>query len=374
MKKVTFDKQSLRRKILSLGYDVLVPRSGVARVIQAYNELLQGKHIAVDASSIEPSVDGEKYFNQLRSKYLFETKCFIKNDQEKNGTIYAHHFCSDLALDYAKSKGYRTIFHCHGIRFKHFESELLGYSENPGYLSKSLLKSDIMRIKHEMDIADGYERRCFEIADIVIAPQKRTVSGYLTDVRKLHIIPSVLPPSYINDLDFIYKKKKKNTEKSKVVNIGFCGRLEYAKGFDKFLELAMFERNSAHYCFHVAGPNYWKFELNNKCNYHGWLNNRGMLNFFKILDILVVLSRYEPYGLVAIEGLLSGCKVIATKAVTSMVQLSEPPNGLMIVNDTSPKIIDASIEKLLKSKDNKKLHKLKELNCANLNSICNLLQ
>ncbi len=101
--------------------------------------------------------------------------------------------------------------------------------------------------------------------------------------------------------------------------IGALGRLHHQKGFDLLLEACAEWRKSglpAHVQIAGDGPEHQKLRaqrdrlgLQEMVTFLGWVS--PVADFLQGLDLLVVPSRYEPFGLVVIEALAAGTPVVA---------------------------------------------------------------
>jgi glycogen(starch) synthase len=98
------------------------------------------------------------------------------------------------------------------------------------------------------------------------------------------------------------------------------GRLVYEKGFQLALEAmpTLIERNPG-VRFVVAGSGTHEQELRNQAAelglmehgmFLGWMGDDVLHSLYRIADACVVPSLYEPFGLVALEAMASGCPCI----------------------------------------------------------------
>ena len=98
------------------------------------------------------------------------------------------------------------------------------------------------------------------------------------------------------------------------------GRLVYEKGFQLALEAmpALIER-LPHTRFLVAGSGTHEHELRRQAEelglmshgtFVGWIGDDVLHSLYRIADVCVVPSIYEPFGLVALEAMASGCPCI----------------------------------------------------------------
>lgn len=99
------------------------------------------------------------------------------------------------------------------------------------------------------------------------------------------------------------------------INVGFAGRFDRQKGVDILIEIG---RRVETCQFHVAGD----FSISRKsdirwpANFHhvGWLAPEQIDGFYAAMDVMIVPSRWEGFGLVVAEAMRNGCPVIVNYA------------------------------------------------------------
>jgi glycogen synthase len=101
-----------------------------------------------------------------------------------------------------------------------------------------------------------------------------------------------------------------------------AGRLMYEKGFQDALDaLAAVARRVDGVRFVVAGTGTHEDELRRQAaalgidgrgTFLGWAGDEVLHGLYRVADVCVVPSRYEPFGLVPLEAMASGCPVIAS--------------------------------------------------------------
>lgn len=101
------------------------------------------------------------------------------------------------------------------------------------------------------------------------------------------------------------------------INILFVGRLDFQKGYDYLLELIL-KLDQTKYFFHIIGDSVIHDTVtakNSQSNvkYYGWISNSKLTSYFKSADFLIMPSRWESFGIVAIEAQASGLPVLANK-------------------------------------------------------------
>lgn len=120
------------------------------------------------------------------------------------------------------------------------------------------------------------------------------------------------------------------------INVGFAGRFDRQKGLDLLLEIGRLVP-SCH--FHVAGD----FSVSRKApidwpdNFHhvGWLPADQIDAFYAAMDVMIVPSRWEGFGLVVAEAMRNSCPVIVNCAGALPELVIDGFNGHVIdVRDT----------------------------------------
>jgi len=130
------------------------------------------------------------------------------------------------------------------------------------------------------------------------------------------VIPNGIDPSElipVADLDSLRRRFAEPHERLVLL----VGRLVYEKGFQLALEAlpGLIER-LADVRFVVAGSGTHEQELRAQANelgldghgtFLGWIGDDVLHSLYRIADLCVVPSIYEPFGLVALEAMASGC-------------------------------------------------------------------
>ena len=185
-------------------------------------------------------------------------------------------------------------------------------------------------------------------ADQVIAVSasiKNEIEQYLR-------IPIEIVPNTIDESRFLLKVR----EKQDIVRIGFIGHLEDdRKGLDLLLEaLSKLENKNFH--LKIAGTGrlekYYSelaasLEISNKCTFLGVIPTELIPEFLLEVDIFVLPSRKESFGVVIIEAMASGIPVISTVCGGPEFIINET-SGLLIEKE-NPSELRIAIDYLIKN-------------------------
>ena len=139
------------------------------------------------------------------------------------------------------------------------------------------------------------------------------------DERRIAVIPNGIDPDElrpVGDLQALRREFARPEEKLVLL----VGRLVYEKGFQLALDAlpGVIERVE-NVRFLVAGSGTHEAELKAQAErlgltehgvFLGWIGDDALHSLYRIADLCVVPSIYEPFGLVALEAMASGCPCI----------------------------------------------------------------
>jgi glycogen(starch) synthase len=180
--------------------------------------------------------------------------------------------------------------------------------------------------KHPQSYIHGTETRMVRRAEHVIACS-HYMRGHVADVfgvdeAKVTVIPNGIDPGDlvpVDDLDALRARFAAPEERLVLL----VGRLVYEKGFQLALE-ALGARGGVlarvpGVRFLVAGSGTHEADLKAQARrlgllrhgtFLGWIGDDMLHSLYRIADLCVVPSIYEPFGLVALEAMASGCPCI----------------------------------------------------------------
>jgi glycogen(starch) synthase len=179
--------------------------------------------------------------------------------------------------------------------------------------------------KHPQSYIHGIEHWIANRSDRVIAcsyyMREQIADIFGTEDAKVVVIPNGIDPGDLQphaepELQRLRQKFAQPDEKLVLL----IGRLVYEKGFQLALEAmpALIERLPPTR-FLVAGSGTHELELRRQADqlglmnhgtFLGWIGDDVLHSLYPIADVCVVPSIYEPFGLVALEAMASGCPCI----------------------------------------------------------------
>jgi glycogen(starch) synthase len=134
---------------------------------------------------------------------------------------------------------------------------------------------------------------------------------------KITAIPNGIDPRDLEPVDADLPALRARYAKPDELLVLLVGRLAYEKGFHLALDaLAPIVRRRGGVRFVVAGTGTAEAELKRQAQqlglarhgaFLGWIGDDMLHSLYRISDLCIVPSIYEPFGLVALEAMASGC-------------------------------------------------------------------
>src|SRR5215211_538930 len=179
--------------------------------------------------------------------------------------------------------------------------------------------------KHPQSYIHGVERWITTRAERVIAcsyyMREQIADIFAIEEEKVTVIPNGIDPDDLQPQDSVELERLRREFAAPCEKLVLLiGRLVYEKGFQLALEAmpALIER-LPRTRFLVAGSGTHERELRGQAErlgltehgtFLGWIGDDVLHSLYPIADVCVVPSIYEPFGLVALEAMASGCPCI----------------------------------------------------------------
>jgi glycogen(starch) synthase len=174
--------------------------------------------------------------------------------------------------------------------------------------------------KHPQSHIHGVEKWMANRADRVITcsayMREHVADIYGLEESQVTVIPNGIDPSELTPVDDLETLRGRFADPDDKLVL-LVGRLVYEKGFQLALEAlpGLIER-LGNVRFIVAGSGTAEDELREQATalgldehgtFLGWIGDDVLHSLYRISDLTVVPSIYEPFGLVALEAMASGC-------------------------------------------------------------------
>ena len=214
--------------------------------------------------------------------------------------------------------------------------------------------------EHPQSWINGVERWITGRADRVITCS-HYMRGHVADIFELDesrvtVIPNGIDPLDLQPVDDLEQLRAEFAAPGEQLVL-LVGRLVYEKGFQLALEaLPPIIERVGNVRFLVAGSGTHEEELKEQAEqlglmehgtFMGWIGDDVLHSLYRIADLCVVPSLYEPFGLVALEAMASGCPCIVadTGGLREVVPAGEKV-GLRF-NGGDPEHLGVMIERML---------------------------
>ncbi len=214
--------------------------------------------------------------------------------------------------------------------------------------------------KHPQSHIHGVERWMANRADRVITcsayMREHVADIYGLDEADVTVIPNGIDPSELTQVDDLGALRARFAEPHQQL-ILLVGRLVYEKGFQLALEAmpGLVER-LGNVRFLVAGSGTAEGDLRRQATelglddhgtFMGWIGDDVLHSLYRVADLTVVPSLYEPFGLVALEAMASGCPcIVADTGGLREIVPADDRVGLRF-NGGDPEHLATMVERLL---------------------------
>src|ERR671916_971374 len=177
--------------------------------------------------------------------------------------------------------------------------------------------------KHPQSHIHGVERWMANRAERVVTcsayMREHVADIYGLEEERIAVVPNGIDPAElvpVADLDELRARFAAPEERLVLL----VGRLVYEKGFQLALDaMPQVIRRAGRVRFLVAGSGTHEADLRKQARrlglmphgtFMGWIGDDVLHSLYRIADLCVVPSIYEPFGLVALEAMASGCACI----------------------------------------------------------------
>ena len=288
----------------------------------------------------------------------FRKFLYAGNDYE---IFHGHHYDGGwMALKAHEEfkKSFITTFHSLGKTRLQTQKAYLGNTSEEDVLNE--------RFGIEQEIIDSASA----IIELSESEKNGLIDQYGADFEKIFVIPGGVN---IKQFGNIPKEKARRltgiNEESFVVL--FVGRLEWRKGVSTLIQaLKLLKDQIPNLSLIVVGGKFFgrncneedkkEYErllkmvrdngLENEIKFTGSVSHSDLPKYYSAADVLVIPSYYEPFGLVALEGLASKIPVIASKVGGLQITIKDRINGLLF-EPRNPLDLSKKIADICKAKD-----------------------
>jgi glycosyltransferase involved in cell wall biosynthesis len=198
-------------------------------------------------------------------------------------------------------------------------------------------------------IIHGFNAKHIEHADILIAVSEK-VKQFLIDSgcgKPIYVVPNMVKIGK----DATYR------DLPKAPLIGAMGVFRRKKGFHILIQaLALLKQRKIPFKAVIAGKGRitwylqylrWKLDLTHELTIRGWVSNDERNEFVDSIDLYVLPSRTETFGMVVVEAMARMKRVVATKCGGPEEIITDGDDGFL-VDKENPEDMSNKLEELIK--------------------------
>lgn len=216
----------------------------------------------------------------------------------------------------------------------------------------------LSRVKIGIDVpvlafSHGYKTHRFKKSDHLVVLTEKMRDHFLAanySQENISIFPNVIEK--LPEPPVVKKKYKKN-----ILRLGFLGRFYHEKGLDDLLHAMHILKNEYFFQLDIAGDGddllniedcAKELDIFDMIHFSGWVDD--LPNWLASIDLLVVPSRVESFGIVILEASAYGCPVVTTDADGPASQVTHGVDG-WVAKRNSPVSLANTIRDALSHSD-----------------------
>jgi glycogen synthase len=230
------------------------------------------------------------------------------------------------------------LIHLHSLALGELALEIKRRTGLPLIYTAHSLLEDELHAEKGADFWTTIQKIVMQISDHVVFLNHEEQERAIAMIPRLSTRSSVIPHALLAPDGHI-----KNTNTSGPVV--FAGRFTRNKGISTLFEIIQRLSDCPGFNFILAGGHAdglgeqviscIKERYPSSCRLVGWLGRKEMDDLFSRAGLVLVPSFYEPYGMVALEGMRIGAPVLAA-AVGGLVEIVTPQSGGKLIYSHDP--------------------------------------
>ncbi len=175
------------------------------------------------------------------------------------------------------------------------------------------------------------------------------------DAARLHVIPNGVDLNKFSNVPVDMELRRTHASDEERI-VFFVGRLTYEKGVHVLMEAVprvLARRPDVKFVIAGRGQELdalrqraWNMGVAHRVDFPGFLSDDELLRMFRIVDIAVFPSLYEPFGIVALEGMVAGVPVIVSDAGGLNEIVTNRENGMKFSTGNADMLAQEIVELL----------------------------
>jgi glycosyltransferase involved in cell wall biosynthesis len=298
---------------------------GIARHVDELSKFLAKKK--VDITVITPEVTGATSYELKEGVRVFRVPIQIPAPNFYTWIFLLNHFFSKKIAQLTREEGSFDIIHAHDWMTVPCSCEAKLYTGSNFVLTfhslefKRSLGSQTLesRMIESIEWWGSYDSK--KIIVCSESMKKDVITRFNVPEHKVTVIPNGIDPSRLDVAVDVSETRRRYNVFWKEQMILFVGRLTPQKGCEYLIRAMQYVlgKYNAKLVIVGDGPSRGFLEdearrlgLSGKVIFTGFLPDDEMIKLLKSADVLVVPSVYEPFGIVALEGMAAGTPVVVS--------------------------------------------------------------
>ncbi len=333
---------------------------GIARVVHDLSQVFanQGHEVHVitykEGNTKEFEKDGEVYVHRIETYPI--------NANNLIDWVMQFNFCViEKAADVIKEFGKFDIVHAHDWLVAYSARAIKNAYKLP--LVATIHATESGRNKGIHDKNQGYVNDVewlltYEASNVIcnsmyMKHEIRNLFG--KPFENIHVVPNGININKFDGQERDWEFRRNYASDNEKI-VFFAGRIVYEKGIQILLDAApKILQNYNDVKFVIAGRGPCMDELraqaerlgiSNRVYFTGYLNDVQITKMYKAVDIATFPSLYEPFGIVALEGMLAGCATVVSDAGGLNEIVSHGIDGMKSYSGNSNSLADSILEVL----------------------------
>ena len=338
---------------------------GIAKHCEGLAEALVNQGHEVHVFTLD--FPGAPEYEETRGLRIYRCKSEVGHPNFLTWVLLFNHFIEKRIANVSQAVDF-DILHLHDwltapacIAARHFSGKPVVFTAHSTENGRSGLHTP------DSYTIDGLEWwATYEAQKIIVTSNsmKHEVSGHFrVPWEKLDIIPNAIDQSrYEVGVDRWAVRSRFGVQPHEKL-ILCVGRLVPQKGIEHFIHSTqMVSQRYPESKFVIAGDGWYRDHLEQEANatgqrfritFTGFVPDSDLVALTKSADVMVVPSIYEPFGIVALEGMAAGVPVVASQIGGLMEFLENDRTGILVYPG-NPKSIAWGIDRVLSDPDHAK--------------------
>jgi len=338
---------------------------GIARHCEGLAKALS--HQGHEVHVVTLDLPGIPYYEEIDGVKIYRTAAQLGHPNFITWTLLFNHFMEKRMADLSKKVEY-DVLHVHdwltapsGISFKHFLAKPMVLTVHSTEYGRSSLHSP------DSYAIDGIEWwAAFEANKIIVTTdfmRREVCDHFRVPWEKVEIVPNGIDlrkfPESV-DREAVRRRYGIQAHEKLVLCVG---RLVPQKGVEYLINaVPLIVQRHQEAKFIIVGDGWLKSHLEYiarstghgwKISFTGFIPDSELAALLMSADVLVVPSIYEPFGIVAIEGMAAGVPVVATQ-IGGLGEIIEHDKTGILVYSRNPESIAWGVDRVLSDPNHSK--------------------